>query len=395
MKHAHRILLLLACAGMASAQQPSVETAWRLLGQGQRDQAAGVLHDVIRSQPGNADAHLLLGSILMESGQRDESIVQLSEGVRLAPDSAEAHNALGEAYRAFGDPKAARPEFERAVQLDPRHAQAQSNLGDVMVQLGEDQAAVAHLDAAIRLFGNKPDAAYAHYVRAKIDSDGQDAAKAVMELEQAVALRPDFAEAWSDLGAAENALSDSAAALSAFRRAVSLDSDDAVAQYRFGAQLLDTGAVHASVGHLEAAARLDPKNQSALNALQRALRRDGQLERAEAVKAQLTALLRERDASDQKIVEAFEINNQGAAMEKAGDLRGALEKYRAALALLPDHAGIRTNLAVLLLKLGNWQEGISEMRLALDRDPGNSKLRKALDDALAQAGAQGIELREK
>ena len=221
---------------------------------------------------------------------------------------------------------------------------------DVLLQQGEAQAAVPHLEAAIRLFGHKPDAAYPHYLRAKIYSGDRDAAKAAAELQQAVELRPDFAEAWSDLGDARKNLADFDGALSAFRRAVALSPDDPVAQYRLGSQLLDAGTPHEAVEHLDAAVRLDPKNQSALNALQRALRQDGQTERAEAVKKQLAELLRERDDADQRQVAALETNNRGAELEKAGDLRGALEKYRAALALLPEHVGIRVNLAVALLE---------------------------------------------
>ena len=209
-------------------------------------------------------------------------------------------------------------------------------------------------------------------------------------MQQAVELRPDFAEAWSDLGDARKNLADFDGALSAFRRAVALSPDDPVAQYRLGSQLLDAGTPHEAAEHLDAAVRLDPKNQSALNALQRALRQDGQTQRAEAVKKQLAALLRERDDADQRQVAALETNNRGAELEKAGDLRGALEKYRAALALLPEHVGIRVNLAVALLKLGNWEEGISQMREALRREPGNAKIQKALEDAVAQAKAHGI-----
>ena len=110
------------------AQKPTVEDAWQLIAQGKRDQAVTLLRGVIQADARNADARLLLGSILMENGQRAESIAQLGEAVRLLPKSAEAHNALGEAYNAFGDATAARPEFERAVARDPQHAQAQGNL---------------------------------------------------------------------------------------------------------------------------------------------------------------------------------------------------------------------------------------------------------------------------
>ena len=370
-----------------------METAWQLLGQGKRAQAMGVLRDLIARDARNADAHLMLGSILMEEGERSESIAQLQQAVRLIPKSAEAHNALGEAYEAFDQSAEARPEFERAVELEPQHAQAQANLGKVLLQQNEFQAAAPHLDQAIRLFGHKPDAADPHYLRAKIYTEDGQPAKAAAELQQAVETRPDFAEAWSDLGMARKNLSDDEGALVAFRRAVALNSDDAVAQYRLGSQLLTGGAAHEAVDHLAAAVRLDPGNQSALNGLQRALLQDGQTEQARAIKQRLTEVLRERDQSDQKTVAAFEANNRGAALEKAGDVRAALERYRVAVELLPDHIGIRTNLAVALLKLGEWEEGISQMRQALQRDPGNARLQKALNDALEQAKAKGIRLK--
>ena len=53
------------------------------------------------------------------------------------------------------------------------------------------------------------------------------------------------------------------------------------------------------------------------------------------------------------------------------------------------------NLAVALLKLGNWQEGIAQMREAQKRDPANTDIRKALGDALAQAKAHGIVVPEQ
>jgi tetratricopeptide (TPR) repeat protein len=383
-------VLLLACAALALAQNPDLEAAWKLIAQGHRDQAVALLRNLVQSDPRNADAHLLLGSVLMEAGDREASLAQLGEAVRLLPKSAEAHNALGEAYNTFSDPASARPEFERAVELDPRHAQAQANLGDVLVQLHEEKLGVPHLDQAIRLFGNQPDAAYSLYLRARIYKDEHEEAKALPQLERAVALKPDLGAAWSELGAVRKALADDAGALTAFRRAVALLPGDAVAQYRLGSQLLDKDAAHDAVAHLEAAVRIDPKNQSALNALQRALRQDGQAERANTVKAQLTEVIRQRDQADQEQVAAFELNNRGAALEKGGDLRGALEKYRAALELLPEHAGIRANVAVALLKLGNWQEGIAEMREALRRDPSNPKFQQALNDAIANAKARGV-----
>ena len=169
-----------------------------------------------------------------------------------------------------------------------------------------------------------------------------------------------------------------------------LSPDDSVAQARLGLNLLNRGKPHEAIGPLQEAARLDPNNQSTLNALQLALRKDGQREQADAVKRRLAEVLRDKDQADQKLVSALEMNNKGSELEKGGDVRGALERYHAALELYPDHAGIRTNYAVALLKLGRWEEGIAQMRESLRRDPQNAELKKALDDALEQAKAHGL-----
>src|SRR5579884_2172077 len=132
-----RWVLTLVCAGYLAAQNASVEQAWSLLREGRRPEAVALLRGLIRENPANADARLLLGSVLMEQGQREESIAQLTEAVRLRPRSAEAQNALGEAYNAFEDPKSARAPFERAIAIDPRFAIARVNLGAVLIQTGE------------------------------------------------------------------------------------------------------------------------------------------------------------------------------------------------------------------------------------------------------------------
>ncbi len=381
-------LLLLALAAALHAQRTPIEDAWDLLRKGERPRAIALLQQIVQQHPADADARLLLGSVLMEEGRREESIAQLREGARLRPKSAEAQNALGEAFIAFDDPQSACAPFESAVALDPNLAAAQANLGAALLQLGQADAAAPHLDRAIALIGKQPDAAYPLYLRAKILSERGQPEKAAADLRQAVALRSDFAEAWSDLGDARKTLRDDTGALAAFSRAVELNPADSVAQYRLASELLAQAKPHDAVPHFQEAVRLTPSDQSALNGLQRALRADGRTEEADQVRAKLAELFRAKNAEDRNSVEAIRLNNEGAALEKAGDLRGALEKYRAALALWPDHTGIRTNLAAALLHLGQWSEGVAELREVLRREPGNEKVRATLNEALAHPPAQ-------
>jgi protein O-GlcNAc transferase len=376
---------LLGAATFLFGQTATLERAWDLAANGRRDEAIQVARKVVQRDPQEVDARLLLGSLLVEKGDRIESITQLTEAVHLRPESADAQNALGEAYRTFGDAKAALAPFQKAVAIKPAFGVAQENLGAVMLETGDLVGAAKHLDRAIQLLGRTDDAAGAHYLRAKVYKAHSDIHKAAAELEQAVSIRPDFPEAWSDLGDARRVLLDVAGSVAALQRAVQLKPGDAVAQYRLGAEYLRQDKAHLALEHLEQANRINPDDQSTLNSLQMALREDGKPEQAAAIKRKLVELLRMRDEVNQNKLKAVQLNNEGAALQKQGNLTAALEKYRDASKLDPNHVGIRVNYAVALLRLGHWTEGLTELHDALLRDPANAQIRAALNDALRQA----------
>ncbi len=314
-----------------------------------------------------------------------QSLENLQKAAAQHPKSAEAQNALGEALDEAGQLQPARNAFARAVQLKSTFGQAYSNLGLVCLQMNDPGAAATNLDRAIGLLGKSPDAGFALYLRAKIYTRQNDNEKALDALNRAVVLRPDLAEAWSDLGTARKTMLDDRGALAAYQHAVDLKPDDGVAQGRLGSEYLRQNNPQQAVEHLQRAYERNPKDQSTLNSLQTALRRAGKPEEADRIKAELAQLLTERDRASQNAVAAIKLNNEGAALEKSGDLPGAAKKYGQALDLYPDHVGIRVNYAVALLRTGQWQEGLNQLREALRRDPDNPQLQAALKDALAQA----------
>jgi Flp pilus assembly protein TadD len=387
-----RLLLLLVSVGLLVAETAAVERAWKLAANGRQEQAISLLNEAIQQNPSDPDARLLLGSLLSEAGRRDEAFSQLNEAVKLRPRSAETQNALGEAYSSFGFAEQAREAFQKAVAIDPNSGTAQLNLARNLLEgreLSRDElnAVGGHLDQAISVLKPDADAATAHYLRAKVYTGQGSAKQAEAQLQRAVSIRSDFPEAWSDLGEARKSLLDDVGATAAFERAVKLNANDPVAQYRLGGEYVKQNRAHLAVLHLEQAYRLEPDDQSILNALQRALRRDGRPEEADKVKLRLAEVLRKRDEFTRDELTATQVNNEGAQLQKDGNLRGALEKYRAALALNPGSVPIRVNLAIALLRLGQWTDGLNGLHDALLRDTSNAKIRAALKDAVAQAPA--------
>jgi protein O-GlcNAc transferase len=376
--HILRLFVGLLCAGLLLAGPVSLESARRLISKGSLTEAVATLRQIIAADPRNADAHSLLGTALALEGKRSESIEQLLEAVRLRPSSASTYNTLGMALSRFAEIEAAREAFEKALALDPDFAEAHVNLSLMLAQAGELSAAGEHLDRAIELQGDIRAAANPHYLRAKVWAAQNDTEKAIAELQKAVQLRPDYAEAWSDLGGLRRLALDDDGARQALETAVALKPDDALAQYRLGLQYRNEGKARKAIEHLKEAQRYSPDDRATLYNLEIALREAGELEEAKAIAKRVVEVTDQTNHASATALAAADLNTEGIRLEKLGNVRAALEKYRAALDLAPAGFGFRLNYGLALCRLGRWQQAIMELREVLRLDPNNADAAKAM-----------------
>jgi len=386
---------ILASSALLGFGQANLQAARELASKGSFDKADAILRKAIAADPNSVDARVLLGKTLALQGIRSEAIHQLAEAVRLSPNSAQIHNEYGTVLSRFVEMKAAREEFERALELDPALAEAHVNLSLVVAQAGEFAAAGEHLDHAIELQGSSPKAAYAHYLRAKIWGAQDQIDKSIGELQKAVSLNPGYEEAWSDLGGMRRLNLDNAGAIEALQRAVTLKPEDAIAQYRLGQLYLHEGNAPRAVQHLKQALSRAPDDRATLYNLMLALRSTGRLQEAKSLDARLAELQHQSDRASEVGFKASALNDEGIQLEKAGTVRAALAKYRAALDLDPTGFGFRLNYALALCRLRRWQDGIVELREVLRVDPDNSDAAKALYIATEQAKTQPVDSRQR
>ena len=381
------VTALLAGWGLLAFGQQDLQTARELVSKGSFDRAVPILRRMITADPNRADARMLLGTTLALEGVRGEAIEQMAEAARLQPSSAQTHNAYGKVLGRFLELNAAHQEFERALQLDPNLAEANVNLSLILAQSGDFSEAAEHLDHAIHVQGNSPNAAYAHYLRAKLWSAQGQMEKATSELQKAVQLRADYEQAWSDLGGIRRLALDNAGAVRALQRAVALKPEDALAQYRLGQLYLQNGDSLRAINHLKKALAQTPNDRGSLYNLMLALRKTGQVDDAKAIENRIAALRQQDDRASEVGFAASALNNEGIQLEKSGDVRGALAKYRGALDLDPTGYGFRLNYALALCRLGRWQDGSTELREVLRVDPDNADAAKALYLAVDRARA--------
>lgn len=258
-----------------------------------------------------------------------------------------ARTNLGDAQGALSILRAHAGKFADCAPL-------QNALGDLLLEEGDLDGALKAFDLTLRAEPKLPEG---HAGRALVElrRGAPDAAR--LSLERALALDPNFRQAWYPLGLALRALEREAEALAALER-----------------------------GREVRKRRMRDRLNSELASL--AVTRDEVIERAsvlvgsgratEAV-AKLAPLAKAHP--DDGLVQF----NLGVALLSAGQLPGALAAFERARSIDANLSGLDSNLALALLSLGRSAEASSAIDRALARDGANPRahrLRGAVREAL-------------
>jgi len=99
----------------------------------QRWKASGEFRKAIQIDGGPAEAHKLLGDMLVNSPRRlyDQAIQAYTAALQRAPDYADARVGLGDAYQAKGQYDNAIEEYKKALAMEPENARVHYGLGKI------------------------------------------------------------------------------------------------------------------------------------------------------------------------------------------------------------------------------------------------------------------------
>ncbi|QND59754.1 tetratricopeptide repeat-containing sulfotransferase family protein [Mesorhizobium huakuii] len=117
---------------LPSAGEPAERTLQRGIDQQRRKlfrEAEYCYQTVLRSQPKNAMALNLMGTLAIEAGHNATALDYMEKAVKLEPDNAIFRNNLGNAYNLAGNVERARKHLRKAIELDGRLVEAMCNLG--------------------------------------------------------------------------------------------------------------------------------------------------------------------------------------------------------------------------------------------------------------------------
>jgi tetratricopeptide (TPR) repeat protein len=284
-----------------------------------------------------------------------------------------AYTNLGLAYNKQKRWEEAIRHFDRALKIQPHSAEAYGHRGLALARMGRLDDAIASLEKALEIY---PKSEHAHN-NLGIAYRKRDPEKALGHLRQAVALAPEFAEAWINLGAVLLERKQPEDARKAFDTALRLEPGSAVTLFRLGSVRLEHGDLDQAVAEFDAALRIDPTHADAHNSLGVARLRQGNP--AGALVEFETALRLEPQHADAH-------SNLALALMRTGKLPQATAEFEQALRLNPRHADAHASLGALLAQSGRLDEAVPHFRAAVEADPENVVARNNLGAALLQQG---------
>jgi tetratricopeptide (TPR) repeat protein len=225
------------------------------------------------------------------------------------------------------------------------------------VQQRRLEEGVRHFQQALRL---RPDYAEAHYHLGNTLREQGKLDEAVASYRRALELKPDFPHGHNSLGIALVRQANLPAAVASFREAVRLKPDFAHAHTNLGNALKEQGRLEEALPYYGEAVRLRPDLAEAHNNLGTALQEQGKMD--EAMACYRRALQLKPDYTEAHC-------NLGHALQDQAKLDEAMACYRRALQLQPDHVAAHDNLGKALQQQERLEEAKACYRQALRYDP--------------------------
>lgn len=210
--------------------------------------ALKLLDRAVALMPSYPDAHFNRAAALAALGRDGEAIKTYEKAIALRPDYGDAYLNMGRVHHKIGQREQAVAAFRAAARISPNDPRSHYNLGVCLQESlpGADTAAREILNAEARAAFERaltldPGNAQVLYGFATLHSENGDHARAAELVEAALRLRPDWSDAWNNLGNHYEGLGRRDAAVAAFDRALQLDPNNTGAVVNRGLTQLALG----------------------------------------------------------------------------------------------------------------------------------------------------------
>jgi len=341
----------------------------------------------IEMDPASSEARRLAGMAYWADEQYDRSIEHLQQAILLNENDDRARAALGDVLASVGRVTEAEGALREAVRLIPASGPAHYRLGRLLYDFPEMWPdATSALEAAIRLHPViGADLLYqmlAHMHLVALNFEG-----AVEAGRRRIDSNPNVADAYRTLGAAYVQQGRDHDAIPQFLAALLVQPRDAESWAALAQSHLRSGEYAAAESAARRAIQIDsalPGPQFVLaNALIRLGRADEgakEMERFQRMQAQAQA----REAREWELKM---LNQEASARLQKGEREQAIAALKAAVSLAPDVASGYLSLGAVLKSAGRHADAVEQFRKALELspDPAACRLLVESSEAIGQA----------
>lgn len=324
---------------------------------GRMDAAKEIYARIIKLDPANIDAWLMLAAINGEYGDLEEAIQCCQRAVELEPDNAEANVILGRLNIGKGDHEAAVKHFQLAVESDPDDGEVWALLAGLVGQLGRYPEAEKYCHEAMRLHHFTPEVS-TNLVNALLMQ--QKAAEAEEVCNALLKQDPGRSDLRNGLALAYESMGEFVTAAQAYRSLLDDPQFSASARSGLARAAAASGDTATAEQELRKLLQFNPEDLSARYQLGRMYE---DLQRYEEAQSCYSHIL----AENPSFAEAW--IGIGNVQQNTGDLDSARQSYSRALPLAPENADIHYNTGVMENRLGNFTEAQACFDRAIELRP--------------------------
>ena len=239
---------------------------------------AGKLEALLLQKP-DADVLYSLAYVYDGLNQPEATLRILLHAAQRAPTRPDIQKSLATAAGNLGDYKQALAAWDQYVKLAPNDDTARRERGFAASHAGQRETGIADLRWYVARHADDAEA----WCELGIAENSQDLSTGMSSLDKAIALKPDFAIALSARGNLYYRRGDSKTALPDLERAADLTPNDAMFQYRLGQVYLALDRLNDAISRFRRAVELAPNDYTANFHLANALAEAGQTAESDAI----------------------------------------------------------------------------------------------------------------
>jgi len=214
--------------------------------------------------PQDALAHVNLAFVLLQQQRHDETLAELTSALAIDPGNADAHYLLGGLRERHFDLARAAVHFQRAFELNPEFELACRDACRVLFQLGQTASARNLIAAGLAL---NPTFAEFHFYEGNLHFSNDALDSALESYREALALGADYSALHGFIGGILLKRNDIGSALVHLQRAIELDNDNIEAHHDLGVVQIRLGNVEEAIQHQEIVIAQDPGQLQAYSCL--------------------------------------------------------------------------------------------------------------------------------